>query len=114
MFLPILCLLIFGLSSCAKEGFFYQVKNAAQGNGTSCSCPLGYTVNADGSGCQGRDLIAPNRPLDPTPIIIGDADYRMTKTFCVTIPSPQSYVLHVGADNDWKVKIDGKDFAACG
>jgi hypothetical protein len=57
-----------------------------------------------------------SRVLGPNRVTIKSAsdDTWMTKTFCVDISAAQSYVLHVGADNNWKIKIDGQDFASCG
>jgi len=36
-----------------------------------------------------------------------------TKTFCIDLPNPKNYLIHVGADNNYRVKIDGKEFADC-
>lgn len=42
-----------------------------------------------------------------------DNNIWYTKTFCIDIKSPKDYVMQIGADNKWKIKIDGKDFAFC-
>jgi len=41
------------------------------------------------------------------------AEVWYTKTFCIDLPSPKNYLIHVGADNKYRIKIDGKTFAIC-
>lgn len=41
------------------------------------------------------------------------AEQWYSKTFCVDLPSPKNYLIHIGADNNYQVKIDGKAFANC-
>ncbi len=36
-----------------------------------------------------------------------------SKAFCLSIPESRNYVFFVGGDNNWKVLIDGEDFAQC-
>lgn len=36
-----------------------------------------------------------------------------TKSYCIDLPSEKNYVIHVGADNMWKVKINGSPYAEC-
>lgn len=42
-----------------------------------------------------------------------DSHVEYTKTFCVDVPRPRDYVIHIGADNIWKVKVNGKQMASC-
>lgn len=36
-----------------------------------------------------------------------------TKSYCVQVPNEKDYLIHVGADNTWKVKINGSPYAHC-
>lgn len=53
--------------------------------------------------------------LGPSRITISGPDYGIwyTKSFCLKGDQVRRYVMLVGGDNNWKMKLDGKPFASC-